>query len=250
MADPSQGGMLLRALDRACDIEPRETRATLASFLLVLVLMGSYYILRPVRDAMASDWTDAEVSWLWTFTFLFSAVAVSLYGGAVTRIRFQRLVPAVYGFFAASFLLFYLGTQTLAERTLLDKSFYVWISLFSLFHVSVFWSFMADTFSKPQATRLFGFIGAGASIFLLPDADDQPVVSNPNPGVPLPQIQRVDLSTAKSAFDEGRAVFVDVRSQAFYQDSHIPGALSIPLNQLEDRIGELNQDDWIILYCT
>jgi AAA family ATP:ADP antiporter len=126
--------------------------------------MGSYYILRPVRDAMASDWTDAEVSWLWTFTFIFSAIAVSLYGGAVTRIRVQRLVPSVYGFFATSFILFYLGTQSLADRTLLDKSFYVWISLFSLFHISVFWSFMADTFSKPQATRLFGFVGAGASI--------------------------------------------------------------------------------------
>ena len=164
MTDQPPAGMLQRTLSRACDIEAQETRATLASFLLVLILMGSYYILRPVRDAMASDWTDAEVSWLWTFTFLFSVVAVSAYGGAVTRIRFQRLVPAVYSFFAASFLLFYLGTQTLAERTLLDKSFYVWISLFSLFHISVFWSFMADTFSKPQATRLFGFIGAGASI--------------------------------------------------------------------------------------
>jgi AAA family ATP:ADP antiporter len=155
---------LQRLLALACDIHPREIRATLASFSLVLVLMGAYYILRPVRDAMASDWTDAEVSWLWTFTFLFSAVAVSLYGGAVTRIRFQRLVPSVYGFFAASFVLFYLGTQALSDRTLLDKSFYVWISLFSLFHISVFWSFMADTFSKPQAKRLFAFIGAGASI--------------------------------------------------------------------------------------
>jgi AAA family ATP:ADP antiporter len=157
-------GILRRLLARACDIEPSETRATLASFSLVLILMGSYYILRPVRDAMASDWTDAEVSWLWTFTFLFSTIAVSIYGAAVTRIRVQRLVPAVYGFFATSFVLFYLGTQSLADRTLLDKSFYVWISLFSLFHISVFWSFMADTFSKPQATRLFGFIGAGASI--------------------------------------------------------------------------------------
>lgn len=158
------GSLLQRTLARACDIRPEETRTTLASFLLVLVLMGSYYILRPVRDAMASDWTDAEVSWLWTFTFIFSAIAVSLYGGAVTRIRVQRLVPSVYGFFAISFILFYLGTQGLADRTLLDKSFYVWISLFSLFHISVFWSFMADTFSKPQATRLFGFVGAGASI--------------------------------------------------------------------------------------
>ena len=165
MSTPGPTGSLLqRTLARACDIRPEETRTTLASFVLVLVLMGSYYILRPVRDAMASDWTDAEVSWLWTFTFIFSAIAVSLYGGAVTRIRVQRLVPSVYGFFATSFILFYLGTQSLADRTLLDKSFYVWISLFSLFHISVFWSFMADTFSKPQATRLFGFVGAGASI--------------------------------------------------------------------------------------
>lgn len=155
---------LQRLLALACDIQPGEIRATLSSFSLVLILMGAYYILRPVRDAMASDWTDAEVSWLWTCTFLFSMVAVSLYGWAVTRIRFERLVPSVYGFFAASFVLFYAGTESLVDRTLVDKCFYVWVSLFSLFHVSVFWSFMADTFASPQAKRLFGFIGAGASI--------------------------------------------------------------------------------------
>jgi len=159
--DPSA---LQRLLKLASDIHPDEVRATLASFSLVLMLMGSYYILRPVRDAMASQWTDAEVSWLWTCTFIGSFLAVSLYGLAVTRVRFKYLVPSVYGFFAASFVLFYLGNQALAERTLVDKTFYVWISLFSLFHISVFWSFMADTFSKPQALRLFGFIGAGASV--------------------------------------------------------------------------------------
>ena len=162
--DKTESSLLQRVLSRACDIEPHETRATLASFMLVLLLMGSYYILRPVRDALASDWTDAEVSWLWTFTFFISTIAVSLYGGAVTRIRFQRLVPSVYGLFALSFVLFYLGNQLLTDRVILDKAFYLWISVFSLFHISVFWSFMADTFSKPQATRLFGFIGAGASI--------------------------------------------------------------------------------------
>ena len=159
----TSSGFLQRTLARACDIQPEETRATLASFLLVFLLMGSYYILRPVRDALASDWTDAEVSWLWTFTFFISTIAVSLYGGAVARVRFQRLVPSVYGLFAASFVLFYIASHLVIERTLLDKAFYLWVSLFSLFHISVFWSFMADTFSKPQAKRLFGFIGAGAS---------------------------------------------------------------------------------------
>ena len=155
---------LQRILSRACDIEAHEVRATLASFSLVLILMGSYYILRPVRDAMASDWTDAEVSWLWTLTFILSTAAVSLYGAAVAHINIRRLVPSVYGLFALSFLLFYAGTQSAVDQVLLDKSFYIWVSLFSLFHISVFWSFMADTFSRPQATRLFGFIGAGASV--------------------------------------------------------------------------------------
>ncbi len=161
---PTRPSGLQRALDRACDIHPNEVRATLASFLLVLILMAAYYTLRPLRDAMASDWSDAEVSWLWTLTFLLSTVAVSLYGKAVSAIPLRQLVPAVYGFFAASFILFYIGTELLSERVLLDKSFYVWISVFSLFHISVFWTFMADTFARNQATRLFGFIGAGASI--------------------------------------------------------------------------------------
>ena len=162
--DQASTSMLQRLLARACDIQPEEVRATLASFSLVLVLMGAYYILRPLRDAMASDWTDADVSWLWTLNFFISAAVVSLYGGAITRIRLRRLVPTVYGFFAASFVLFYLGTQLLTDRVLLDKAFYVWISVFSLFHISVFWSFMADTFNRRQARRLFAFIGAGASV--------------------------------------------------------------------------------------
>jgi AAA family ATP:ADP antiporter len=152
-----------RLLNGAFNIRANEIRTTLLSFLLILFLMTAYYLLRPVRDAMASDWSDAEVSWLWTLTFMFSAIAVSLYGIAVTTIKFGRLIPTVYGFFALSFTLFYVGTQYLGDRVLLDKAFYVWLSVFSLFHVSVFWSFMSDLYSQPQAVRLFAFIGAGAS---------------------------------------------------------------------------------------
>jgi AAA family ATP:ADP antiporter len=150
-------------LNKAVNIRSHEVRAALTSFLFVFILMAAYYVLRPVRDAMASDWSDAEVSWLWTFTFFFSAIAVSAYGTAVTTVKFQRLVPTVYGFFALSFFCFYLGTQMASERVMIEKAFYVWISVFSLFHISVFWSFMADLFSREQAPRLFGFIGAGAS---------------------------------------------------------------------------------------
>lgn len=100
------------------------------------------------------------------------------------------------------------------------------------------------------AVGLVILIGVVAGIFLLSNPQDPPVASNQEPGIPFPQVQRLDLATAKKAYDDGTAVFVDVRGQQYYQNGHIPGAKSIPLNQLEDRLVELNQDDWIILYCT
>ncbi|MDH4031294.1 MAG: MFS transporter [Chromatiales bacterium] len=155
---------LARSLRAAAKIEQGELAATLQSFSFIFTLMASYYILRPIRDAMSSDWSDAELSTLFTATFLFSIVAVSLYGVACSRIRFRRLVPGVYGFFALSFLAFYFASQADTDPGWIRKVFYVWVSVFSLFHVSVFWSYMADVFSRQQAQRLFGFIAAGASI--------------------------------------------------------------------------------------
>jgi AAA family ATP:ADP antiporter len=148
----------------ATKIEANELTAALLSFLFVFILMAAYFILRPVRDAMASDWSDVEVSWLWSMTFFFSLVAVTAYGAVISVVSFQRLVPGVYAFFAASFFAFYAGSTTVADGVLVDKTFYVWLSVFSLFHVSVFWSFMADLWSKQQAPRVFGFIATGASV--------------------------------------------------------------------------------------
>jgi len=151
-------------ITRIFDIDSKELRAVLSSFCLVMLLMTSYYILRPVRDSMASDWSDIEVSWLWTFTFLFSAIAISFYGYIASRVRLIYLIPGVYIFFALSFLLFYFSNNITEIKTFSDKAFYVWVSVYALFHVSVFWSLMAETFSKAQAKSLFGFIAAGASI--------------------------------------------------------------------------------------
>ncbi|MEO1246587.1 MAG: MFS transporter [Pseudomonadota bacterium] len=154
---------LARFFDAAAKIRPNELNATLLSAAFVFVLMAAYFMLRPVRDAMASDWSDAEVSYLWNLNFFISLAAVVLYGYVASRVRFRWLVPGVYVFFAASFLVFYSGSSWISDPTLVDKSFYVWLSVFALFHLSVFWSFMSNLFSREQAPRLFGFIAIGAS---------------------------------------------------------------------------------------
>ena len=156
--------IIFNFLNTASKIKEREVKAVVFSFLFVVILMSAYYILRPVRDAMASDWTDAEVSWLWTLNFFISTVIVALYGIMVSKFRFRLLVPAMYGIFAGSFIIFYVLGSIYEDRILIDKAFYVWVSVFSLFHISVFWSFMSELFSKEQSSRLFGVIAVGASV--------------------------------------------------------------------------------------
>jgi len=145
-------------------IESNEIKAVVLSFSFAFTLMASYYILRPIRDAMASDWSDAELSTLFTVTFVFSFVVVALYGTACSRIKIGRMVPGIYGLFALSFFGFYFAIKASPDTPINGKVFYVWISIFSLFNMSVFWSFMADIFNKEQARRLFGFIASGSSI--------------------------------------------------------------------------------------
>jgi len=159
----ARNGIIAKAAKALSEIESNELKATLVSTLFVFVLMASYYILRPVRDAMASDWTDSEVSFLWNINFFVSAGIVAVYGIAVSRARLRNVIPAMFGFFALSFIAIYFGVSLVSDRVLIDKAFYLWVSVFALFHVSVFWTFMADTFNKEQAKRLFAIIGAGAS---------------------------------------------------------------------------------------
>ncbi len=145
-------------------VEPSELTPCALSFFLVFILMCAYYSLRPFRDALASDWSDAELSALWTLNFFISALVVTIYGFIVSKLPFHALVPSVYGFFAASFAFFYFGlNEWPIDSVILDKAFYLWMSVFSLFNISVFWSYMADIFSKEQSGRLFPVIGAGAS---------------------------------------------------------------------------------------
>lgn len=152
---------LMQALSK---IEPNEVKAAFASFAFVFLLMTSYNILKPIRDAMASDWTDSEVSWLWTINFFLTLAVNFIYSAALSVARLKVVVPSVYGFFALSFVAFAFGNGNFADKVLVDKAYYIWVSLFALFHVSVFWSFMADLFNKEQAKRLFGFIATGASV--------------------------------------------------------------------------------------
>lgn len=155
--------ILQRWISRAAAVRPGEIQALVWSFAYFFCLLAGYYVLRPLRDEMGVAGGVRNLQWLFTATFVTMLAAVPLYGAVVARLPRRRFVPIVYHFFAANIVLFWLLLTLDVERTIVARVFFVWISVFTLFAVSVFWSFMADLFTAEQGKRLFGFIAAGGT---------------------------------------------------------------------------------------
>jgi len=133
------------------------------SFAYFFCLLAAYYILRPLRDEMGVAGGVRNLQWLFTATFLVMLAAVPLYGALVARVRRRIFIPLVYHFFVLNLAIFWLLLTMELERQLVARVFFVWVSVFVLFAVSVFWSFMADVWRSEQGKRLYGFIAAGGS---------------------------------------------------------------------------------------
>jgi len=143
-------------------IKRSEVTSALYSFVFVFILMASWMILRPVRDAIPSDWGDVSLAVKWTYTFIASVVSVSIYNFVASKISLKKMVPGLFAFFALSFLILYILSKFVSGG-IIGNIFYIWSSVFSLFHVSVFWGFTAQAYSKAQSKRMFAFINTGAS---------------------------------------------------------------------------------------
>lgn len=144
-------------------MRPEEVRALLWSFAYFFFLLAAYYVLRPVRDEMGIAGGVKNLPWLFTATFIVMLAVVPVFGAMVARIPRRRFIPLVYHFFVANILIFWLLLTYKVAMADTAKVFFVWISVFNLFAVSVFWSFMSDLYASEQGKRLFGFIAAGGS---------------------------------------------------------------------------------------
>ena len=160
-----------------------ESPPLLWSFVYFFCLLSGYYVLRPVREAMAAS-SDIEAVFPpaligffadrgialgeFTLQFIFSAVFLIMlvlqpvYGWLVSRFPRRVFLPVIYGFFIATLLVFYaMFDSGIAGRGL---AFILWITVFNLFAVAVFWSFMADVFTNVEARKYYGYIGAAGTM--------------------------------------------------------------------------------------
>jgi len=150
-------------LERLITVEHGEWPRLAMAFSYFFLLLGGYFMLRPIRGTVAAN--NSEIlHLLYTGTFLTMLAIVPVFGFLVSRFRRGQFIPAIYAFFIVHLLLFAAGFEGDQTPQWLQQAFYIWLSVFNLFVVSIFWSFMADIFRPGQAQRLFGFIMAGGSI--------------------------------------------------------------------------------------
>lgn len=148
----------------AAEIQPHELRAVGLAFVCNFLLLGSYYILRPVRDAMATVFGVENLQNLYTGTLVFTLLCAPVYAWLASKIKLTRFLPGVFWFWIANIVLFYALFETMPQSRALAAAFYWWFSVVNLFMISMFWSLLVDLFSATQATRLFALIAAGGSL--------------------------------------------------------------------------------------
>ncbi|MGC1460419.1 MAG: MFS transporter [Steroidobacteraceae bacterium] len=157
------GRRLERLLTRGTLILPPERRAVLLAFACNFMVLGSYYILKPVRDTIATDY-NGQLQLLFTGTFIGTIIASPIYAWLAARVRLNRLLPGVFWFWLLNVILFQVLFKLAPDNRLIGAGYYVWFSVVNLFMISVFWTLVSDVFSATQATRLFGLIAGGGSL--------------------------------------------------------------------------------------
>jgi len=151
-------------LSRFGRIEAHERTPVLLAFACYFILFASYYILRPVRDTVATVFGAERLQLLFLGTFIGTMIASPLFGWLASRMQLRRLLPGVFWFWLLNVLAFAPLFHFAPQNAVVAAAYYIWFSVVNLFMISAFWSLMVDLFSAEQATRLFGVIAAGGSL--------------------------------------------------------------------------------------
>jgi len=150
---------------KAVDLRAGEGRAALLAAAYFFVLLFAYFMLRPLRDALGLQAGIEGLRVLFLASLGAMLVANVVYGAAAARVPRRLFVPGVYVVATLCLVGFLAAFLAAGDRpsAAVGAVFYVWLSVFNLFAVSVFWSFVADVFSRAQSKRLFGFIAVGGT---------------------------------------------------------------------------------------
>jgi AAA family ATP:ADP antiporter len=155
-----------RVLGRLIEVRREEAPVVGWCWLYIFSVLSSYYIMRPIRDQAGVAGGVNNLQWLFTGTLVGMLVLNIPFAYLVKKLPRSRFIPITYRFFAANIVLFaaVLYWSDAVQTIWVGRIFFIWVSVFNLFVVSVFWQMNVDLFNPEQGKRLFAVIAAGATI--------------------------------------------------------------------------------------
>lgn len=130
------------------------------TFLAFLVL-ASYYLIKPVREALILQQGSAEAK-----SYMSAVMAVALfflvqgYAKLVSRYERTRLITVVSSIFVACIFAFWALSRVGVPY--LGYIYFVWVGIFGVMVAAQFWSYANDVYDSEAGKRLFPLIGFGA----------------------------------------------------------------------------------------
>ena len=153
---------------RLTGVRPEEAGVVLLSAAYFFCVLSAYYVIRPIREEMGVAGGVENIPWLFTGTLAAVLLAHPVFAAIVSRWPRRRFVTVTYRFFMLCLVAFYFVLNLLppgdSAAIWAGRLFFIWTAVFSLFVVSVFWSFMTDIYRERQGRRLFGLIGVAGTL--------------------------------------------------------------------------------------
>ena len=150
------------SLGAFADVRTGEGVTALLLTLNVFLLLTTYYIIKPVREALILAGGGAELK---AYTSAGQAALLLLlvpaYGVLASRLPRKRLIQVVTLFFAACLVGFRFAAA--ADIPYLGVAFFLWVGIFNLMVIAQFWAFANDLYTPEQGKRLFAIVAFGAS---------------------------------------------------------------------------------------
>jgi AAA family ATP:ADP antiporter len=149
---------------QAAGVEPRDRQRVAWSFGLFFCVFASWYVLRPLRDAMGTLGDVRSLPRLFLVTLSVTLVLTPVASALASRLPRRRFVAIAYRVLAGSLVVFFLLLHGASPPPLAARAFFVWASVLNLFAIALAWSFMADVFSRAEGVRFFALIGGGGTL--------------------------------------------------------------------------------------
>jgi ATP:ADP antiporter, AAA family len=165
MSDSSGDSLVSRLLRPLAQVRPGEVTTALLMFGYSFLAMTGYNVLKPVtRGLFISNLGADNLPWVQFGAGVLIGVIMQVYSRVIALVPRRWMIPVTLLGMVTLLVLFWAAFTGVGDARIVAAAFYLYGLILGILLISQFWTLANDVYDARQAKRLFGLIGAGASL--------------------------------------------------------------------------------------